>query len=445
MTRQRIATWAITTIRALTTISTAIVIIIIGVISPAASWALDGRIIDAQTGQPILGAVVTAGEDVVSTDAAGLFGIDATGSTLAARAPGYRRTELCIAPDTAGSVELRLEPFRPKALYLSFYGIGDKALRGAALELIDRTELNALVIDVKGDRGMIPYKSSVALAREIGAQRITTVRDVHELIESLRGRGIYLIARIVVFKDDLLAQARPDLAVKTTSGALWRDHEQLAWVDPFRQEVWNYNLEIAEEAAALGFDEIQFDYVRLPDASDLAFSQISTEESRVAAIAGFLVAAKRRLAPYTVFVAADLFGYVCWNLDDTHIGQRLETLAPILDYLSPMLYPSGFQYGIPGFRDPVAHPREIVALSLQRAIERTGLSPLRFRPWLQAFRDYAFDRREITEKEIRLQITAAESLGSDGWMLWNPHNTYSATGLRSEVVLPTPLTPAQTD
>ena len=411
---------------------------LIAALWPASAWALDGGVTDAQTGRPIPDAVVTAGQNVVPTDTLGLFRIEATGPTIAARAPGYRRGELVIAPGAAGPVLLRLEPFRPKALYLSVYGIGDKTLRGAALELIDRTELNALVIDVKGDRGMIPYKSAVALASEVGAQRITTIRDIHGLIDSLKQRGIYLIARIVVFKDDLLATARPELAVTTESGAPWRDREQLAWVDPFRQEVWAYNLDIAAEAASLGFDEIQFDYVRLPDASGLAFSLANTEENRVAAIAGFLAAAQKRLAPFNVFVAADLFGYVCWNLNDTHIGQRLETLTPILDYLSPMLYPSCFQYGIPDFRDPVAHPLEIVALTLKHAVDRTGLSPLRFRPWLQAFADYAFDRREFTDKEIRQQIDAAEAVGADGWMLWNPHNRYTAAGLHVEAVVPTP-------
>jgi hypothetical protein len=134
-----------------------------------------------------------------------------------------------------------------------------------------------------------------------------------------------------------------------------------------------------------------------------------------------------------VFLSADVFGYVCWNLNDTMIGQRLEDLAPLLDYVSPMLYPSSFQFGIPGYRFPVAHPYEIVYLSLERAQQRTGLPSTRFRPWLQAFTDYAFDRRAFGEAEIRAQITAADRFGSHGWMLWNPHNVYSPDGLRSRM------------
>ena len=137
-----------------------------------------------------------------------------------------------------------------------------------------------------------------------------------------------------------------------------------------------------------------------PTAPGLKFSKPTDMKSRLAAISGFLAEARRRLTPYNVFLAADIFGYVAWNLDDTHIGQRLEELAPIVDYISPMLYPSCFQFGIPGYRNPVAHPYEIVFLSLQNARER-GIRSNRFRPWLQAFRDYAFDHREFTGTQIR--------------------------------------------
>jgi hypothetical protein len=351
---------------------------------------------------------------------------------LAVRAPGYGRTEQIIIPLNGMPQEIKLIPFTPKALYLSFFGIGDRSLRESAIKLIQETELNTLVIDVKGDRGMIPYKSSIPLAAEVGAQRITTVKEMADLMRSLKGKGIYTIARIVVFKDNPLALARPDWAVKTQGGEIWRDRENLAWVDPFNKEVWDYNINIAMEAAQYGFDEIQFDYLRFPDASGLRFSMPNTEEDRVKAISGFLMEARRRLIPYNVFLSADIFGYVCWNLNDTNIGQRLEDLAPHVDYICPMLYPSGFQYGIPGYRNPVANPFEIVYLSLKRAQERTNLPSQRFRPWLQAFRDYAFDRRYFNDKEILGEVKAADGFGSHGWMLWNPRNSYSSTGLRKE-------------
>jgi hypothetical protein len=220
--------------------------------------------------------------------------------------------------------------------------------------------------------------------------------------------------------------------VKTQNGEIWRDRENLSWVDPFNKEVWDYNINIAIEAAKYGFDEIQFDYIRFPDALGLRFSMPNTEENRVKAITGFLMEARRRLFPHNVFLSADIFGYVCWNRNDTDIGQRLEDLAPHLDYICPMLYPSGFQYGIPGYRNPVANSYEIIYLSLKRAQERTGLPSYRFRPWLQAFRDYAFDRRYFNDKEILGEVKAAEGFGSHGWMLWNPRNNYSSSGLKKE-------------
>ena len=385
-------------------------------------------VVDHHTGQAIAGAVVTLDGEMLNPDPQGLFPLTKAGGTVKARAHGYQRAEQALPdPLPAGPLEVKLSPFTPKALYLSFYGVGSKALRGPAMKLIEETELNALVIDVKGDRGMIPYRSSVPLAAEVGGQKIITVRDVESLMASFKEKGVYTIARIVVFKDNLLASARPDLAVKTPAGEPWRDRESLAWVDPFRKEVWDYNIQIAVEAAKLGFDEIQFDYVRFPDSHSPRFSQPSTEEARVKAVTGFLQEARSRLAPYNVFTAADIFGYVCWNLNDTDIGQKLDPIVSAVDYLSPMLYPSGFQFGIPGFRNPVQNPYEIVYLSLKKAQERTKISPLRFRPWLQAFKDYAFDRRQFNGKELRDQISASEKFGSQGWMLWNPVNQYTAT------------------
>jgi hypothetical protein len=403
-------------------------------LTAAASDGLTLKLLDPNTGRLVIDAFVSQQGAVLHADDQGLFPIPDRGTPVRVRAPGYQRVELAVPdPPPEGPWEVLLAPFNPRALYLSFYGIGSRVLLEPALKLIEETELNAVVIDVKGDRGMIPYRSTVAEAAAVGAQKIITVRDINALLTTLKARGIYTIARIVTFKDNLLATARPELAVKTVAGGTWTDREGLAWVDPFRRDVWDYNIAIAVEAAALGFDEIQFDYVRFPDSRSPSFSQPSTQESRVNAIAGFLKEASARLQPYHVFTAADIFGYVCWNKNDTDIGQTLEAMASAVDYLCPMLYPSGFQFGIPGYRNPVQNPQEIVFLSLKKAGERTTMSPLRFRPWLQAFRDYAFDSRQFAGKEIREQISAAEKFGSQGWMLWNPANVYSADALRKEI------------
>ena len=395
------------------------------------AMALDGVVRDASSGKPIAQATVVVAGEPRRSDYAGRFEIDSPveGAALTVRAPGYARYRGVVA--ARSPIVVALKALRPKALYLSVYGIGSAKLRGDALKLIDETELNALVIDVKGDRALVPYRSA-GLAASGLPQTLVTVPDMAALLRSLHERGLYLIARIVTFKDEPYASAHPAWAVHDALGKVWKDREGLAWIDPFRREAWERNLVLAEEAAALGFDEIQFDYLRFPDATGLVFAEPDTEDRRIAAIDGFLDAAQRRLARYNVFVAADIFGYVAWNSNDTHIGQQLEAIARHVDYLCPMLYPSGFSFGIPGHRDPVAAPYDIVQHSLQRAMERTGLPGVRFRPWLQAFRDYAFDRRVFGEREIRSQIEAADAVGTDGWMLWNPSNRYDDGGLELE-------------
>jgi hypothetical protein len=388
------------------------------------------RAVDAASGTPIADAILTIGGREIRSDPRGVFILETqeTGM-IRVRAPGYLRVDVTVHTLHGPAPEIRLAPFRPKALYLSVYGIGDKTLRTAALNLLDTTELNALVIDMKGDRGMVPYPSNVALATEVGAQRVITIRDLPGLVTDLRKRGIYAIARIVVFKDNLLASGKPALAVRRQDGSLFRDREGLAWANPYSRDVRRYNIDMAVEAARAGFDEIQFDYARLPDATGLVYERPWTEQNRTAAIDGFLNEARTALTPFNVFLAVDIFGYVCWNLDDTKIGQNLEQMAAIVDYVSPMLYPSSFQFGIPGYRNPVEHPYEIVRLSLEQARRRTKLPPAHFRPWLQTFRDYAFGGRPFTAGEVRSQIKAAEDFGAGGWMLWNPRNQYSAAGL----------------
>lgn len=369
------------------------------------------------------------GNSVVKTDSDGVFQVSGAGDAAGVRAAGYLRTDLPAGPCTGGQTLVRLTPFRPKALYLSFYAIGNSLIRTSAVRLIEKTELNALVIDVKGDRGMLSYPSAIPLAKEDGAQSIITARNLKARLDELHRQHLYLIARIVTFKDDMLASAKPDLAVKTGDGKVWRDNENMAWTDPFKKEVRDYNIAIAVEAAQAGFDEIQFDYVRFPDKKGVVFSQPNNPDARVDTIAAFLAEARKKLTPYNVFLSADIFGYACWNRNDTGIGQKIERIGKIVDYISPMLYPSTFQFGIPGDRNPVKNPLDIIRLTLARAHERTGLDPVHFRPWLQAFRDYAFDRRKFGADQIRDQIQAAENFGSDGWMLWNPRNVYTTAGL----------------
>jgi hypothetical protein len=395
--------------------------------------ALDGKVVDAATGAAVQDAsVVFAGREI-RTDKSGGFHLEGAGDRLFARAPGYRATAPNVAELSRSAGVVKLAPFAPRALYLTVYGVGSKTLRNGALALVRNGSANALVIDLKGDRGIVPYPSAVPLTASPGARRVTTIPDLAALAKSLHASGVYLIARIVVFKDDPLATARPDLAVKRANGRLFRDREKLAWTDPFQPAVQAYNIDLAVEAAAAGFDEIQFDYLRFPDSSArLRLAKPSNIKTRTQAIAGFLAEARRRLRPYNVYLAADVFGYVCWNRDDTGIGQQLEEIMPNVDYLSPMLYPSGFKFGIPGVKNPVANSYSIVRESLSQAQTRLKVSPKRFRPWLQAFRDYAFDRRQFAAKEVADQVRAAADFGSDGWMLWNARNSYSGLDLAAK-------------
>ena len=233
-----------------------------------------------------------------------------------------------------------------------------------------------------------------------------------------------------------LERLRRDLAViDTRTGQPWMDNEKLAWLDPFREEVWDYNLAIAREAVRRGFDEIQFDYVRFPTDGHLAAAQYSkpnSKETRLPTIAAFLARARRELGAMGAFVAADVFGYTAFNGNDTDIGQRIEELTPHLDYISPMVYPSGYQRGIPNYRNPVEHPYEVVFETVRLILKRSGHTRVRVRPWLQDFRDYAFDHRPFGVPEILAQIKAADDGGALGWMLWNPRNDYTSAALRQK-------------
>jgi hypothetical protein len=393
-------------------------------LAAAAQAAYVAKVVDAKTKAPIEDAIVTLGEQTVRTDKEGKFSLEGTGETLKLRAVGYNRRDFATAEIKEPGTEIPLTPIRVKALYLTIYGAASRKIRTAALEALERNKMNALVIDFKGDRGVIPFKVDLPLAEEVGAQKLILYKDMPGLLKSFKDKGLYLIARIVVFKDDPLAAAKPQWAVKDKSGGFFKDRERLRWTDPFRKEVWDYNIAIAKKAAEMGFDEVQFDYVRFPDSRKGGYSQPANENSRTEAITAFLKAAYQALTPYNVFVAADIFGYVCWNTNDTDIGQKIVPMAEAVDIMSPMVYPSGYHLGIPKYRKPVDHPYEIVLLSLKRARERTNTSPLRFRPWLQAFRDYAFKGGDFKEARMRVQIKAAEDFGASGWMFWNPRNVY---------------------
>jgi hypothetical protein len=385
--------------------------------------------------KPVSGASVVVRGVETRTDADGAFTLEQVPpeASLLVKMPGFERVR--VAP-TRGAVEVVLRPHAVKAAYLTYYGVGDRGIRTRVLDLTSRTELNAVVIDVKGDRGWILYRTEVEQALAAGAQGPATFRDFDGLMADLKARGIYTIARIVTFKDNVLATSRPDLAIiDTRTGKPWIDNEKLAWVDPFREETWAYNIAIAKEAIRRGFDEVQFDYVRFPTDGKLGaarYARPNTRETRLPAIVAFLQRARRELGPTGAFVAADLFGYTAFNENDTDIGQRIEEIAPHLDYICPMVYPSGYHKGIPGHANPVVVPYKVVHESVRLIRKRSNGTVARVRPWLQDFRDYAFDRRIFGVPEVQAQIRGAEEAGGIGWMLWNPRNDYTGAALRAK-------------
>ena len=405
--------------------------------TPWPSPIVTGRVLDAER-KPLAGASIVVRGVEIRTDAEGAFKAERVppDAALLVKLPGFEKTY--VAP-TRGPVEVVLKPQAIKAAYLTYYGVGDRGIRGRVLDLASRTELNAVVIDVKGDRGWILYQTEVPQALAAGAQGPATLRDFDGLMADLKARGIYTIARIVTFKDNILANARPDLAViDTRTGKPWIDNEKLAWVDPFQEQVWAYNIAIGQEAIRRGFDEVQFDYVRFPTDGKLnaaRYAKPNSRETRLPAIAAFLAKARTELGASGAFVAADLFGYTAFNENDTDIGQRIEELAPHLDFICPMVYPSGYHKGIPGHPNPMLVPGKVVFESVRLIRKRAGVNVVRVRPWLQDFKDYAFDRRIFGVNEVTAQIRGAEEAGAPGWMLWNPRNDYTAAALRGKPAL----------
>lgn len=366
------------------------------------------------------------------------------GSSLPAFAPAQPapnediRTPLPAPPQITGELD---RTGYIKGLYISYPALGHADFVKHIQDLLEDTELNAVVMDFKGDYGLLTFPTQVPLAQQIGAAQAPVVQEPQQFLAWFKARQVYTIARIVVFKDDRLANAVPALAVRdATTNGVWHDPEGMGWVDPYRSEVWAYNAALAAEAAALGFDEVQLDYVRFPTDGSVGqarFAQPGTFESRVTAITGLLRTVKEALQPTGVKLGADVFGYTAWTPDDLGIGQHIESLAPYLDVLAPMVYPSTFSAGLPGedprYRNAIAYPYEVVQKSTQRAVARAlAANPeIVVRPWLQDFGDYAFDYRDYTPAEIRLQMDGVHAAGGRGWMLWDPAVRYTRAALVS--------------
>ncbi|MGE5601975.1 MAG: putative glycoside hydrolase [Nitrososphaerales archaeon] len=352
--------------------------------------------------------------------------------------PGEKLPSRAAQPAPAGEID---RTGYIKGIYVSAAAMGDATFMAHVKDLLENTELNAVVLDYKSDRGYISFPTTVPLAEAIGADAEPQVKDPAAFLAWFKQRNVYTIARIPAFKDNVLTKAYPGWAiVDAATGGVWRDQEKMGWVDGNRTEAWDYNVDLAREAAGYGFDEVQFDYVRFPTDGNVRgaiYSKDNTYDNRVAAIAGFLGRASDALHPLGKKVSADIFGYTPWVADDLGIGQHIEVIAPNVDVLSPMVYPSTFADGMPGedpkFSNAIAYPYEVVNKSTERAVRRAKeVNPrIEIRPWLQDFKDYAFDYRTYTPYEIRRQMDAARDAGARGWLLWDPAVGYTREALTS--------------
>jgi len=291
----------------------------------------------------------------------------------------------------------------------------------------DSTEINGLVIDMKDEFGL-NFRSENAEYRKNEGSGHGMVRDVRALLDTLHAHNVFAIARIVVFKDPTTAQANPSWTIKQPDGSIWHDKKGFSWVDPYNHALWDYNIGIAEELVHLGFDEIQFDYIRFPEPYKSLPTQVfpaSNGMPKPVLLAAFLKAARERLNKLGVRSTADVFGFVTTVRGPLEVGQEWEKLAPVTDVLLPMTYPSHFPHGSFGIARPNEEPYQIQKISIDAARGRDhklGITaPEHVRPWVQAF---SLGKPPYGPEQVEAQKKAIYDAGYDGWVLWHPGSKY---------------------
>ena len=383
--------------------------------------SFNATIIDTTNSAPILNATVSDSTVYVKSDKNGSFSINSEEKTFHIKAYGYRPYSF----DSNSTAKVfKLEPINVKALYLTFWGASNNSKTSKnILKIIKNSSANAVIVDVKNEHGYTSFLTSFKQANSYGAHKKRTNRNIAQFIQTMKDNNIYTIARIVTFKDEIQASNNPDYAIKRDdNGSIWRNHDNMAWVDPFDIRSHNYTIRIAEESAKVGFDEINFDYIRFPAKSGLRYSQENTQENRTKTIDKFLQLAQEKLRKYGVFISVDTYGNVFWSKDDNNIGQTINSLSKHADYLAPMLYPSGFSYGSFHFDYPADHPHAVIYRSIKNVKKKIDIK--RVRPWLQYFKDYKKKRRSYQKFEIQEQIRATDELNTNGWMMWSPSSKY---------------------
>lgn len=334
--------------------------------------------------------------------------------------------------DTAPAVTHIKTPEHVKALYMSSWVAGTPSIRSRLIKLIDDTELNAVVIDVKDNTGVITWDERV--------------RDLPAFLDELHKKNIYVIARISVFQDPVYVKAHPDQAVRSkATGGIWKDHKGIPWVDTGSKDMWKYVEDLSKETYARGFDEINLDYIRFPTdgaLSDMVFP-ISGERAKTdkpGIVGDFYRYITDSLRTDGIPVSGDLFGIIMvTDVDIKTLGQDLAVALETFDYVAPMVYPSHFYKGTAGYDNPAANPGPIIAYSMGKGAEiadrvasstgqATSTIRAKLRPWYQDF-DMGAD---YTAEMVRAQIEAGYKLGIDSWMLWDPANKYTPSALKNQ-------------
>lgn len=373
-------------------------------------------------------------------------------------------------------------PDSVKAIYMTQCVVGTPSFRADLVQLIDETELNAVIIDIKDYTGKIAFDTDHPdLADSVSDQ--CGARDMKSFVELLHSKGVYVMGRITVFQDPYYSAKHPDLAVKFASpaGAVWKDNKGLSFIDVGAKPYWDYIITLSQETHKLGFDEINYDYIRYPSdgpMKNIVFDWAGNKEKQVMLEEFFAYLNKEMKDPQNYpqgvnppAISADLFGMVTTNYDDLNIGQVLERALPYFDYVAPMVYPSHYPKGFNGWSNPNTVPYELIKFVLASAVRRTIASESqietlgskaimetvevpptssttatttkevfsgkytkvvydkdKIRPWIQDF-DYGGD---YDVAEVRAQIQATYDVGLDSWMLWAPSNRYTRGALKNE-------------
>ena len=300
-------------------------------------------------------------------------------------------------------------PSNVRAIHLSYGSFGPRSAE-FFLENSAGSQINAVIITIKDELGRVALYDS-------GKKE-----QIRKFLETMHAKEIYVIARLVTFQDQSLASARPDLAIyNARTGRAWENHKGLTWMDPTQQEVWAYNAAIAKEAVEMGFDEINFDYIRFPTGgpvSDAKYAHFKDYDSRVAVLEAFFKFIRDELGEDPI-LSIDVFG-VTFTDDDVNIGQHIETIQKYFDVIAPMPYPSHFPPGFLGFQNPAQYPYQVLAYTLKSGFERLDAG-VTVRPWLQDFNLGAiYDVMKIQE-----QIRAAKDQDIHTWALWNASDRYT--------------------